>query len=729
MTRLLVLLAAVMLAGVINGLIFGDIIEKGEPAVKTEYRQGTFRRLKGRDAMKALIARQRYRLLILRCACLAVLVILYLVFREVSFSSGFLDCIQAGACAVWPRCIGTNGFEVVETETELLIRYPEGTELRLDKREQCHSQFIDVEIVRLLKLRDDDGRKVFTQEEVGRLFNLSRQMINRRARVMKETGNLISLLSNEHEKKVLTDKVIQRITEIVCEDWWKKDEDVAAQLVAEKLVEKISPGTVNIALSHMDVRMFRMAVRKQIRKGDFENRPASRQYLVRRLFSLLEETISAGSHRQEEYIDLKLLNGKINESVAGNRGEYRKNVEQHRQSTDQNKKRKRNILRAAIELGWDIFKQRKPVCPDCMCGEVKLKECRERTYKSRGNQFLETKAIRYNCCNPDCGTKTFTLLPNELGRWAQADFFLKRNCLNLIFHVRGSYRRVSDHITFDSGVKGPSWTTILNWVRKAGREAVELEKIMPVRSSGYIGLDEKWVKLKSEWIYIYEVVDIRTRQSIFKRVFPECNKDNSKAVLLELKARGYLPKVLVTDCTKNYDGPVKQFFPDADHQKCLFHAEKDAKTLIRKYLGDESQREVKKQLEFLVRELFAARKTVDIETLLQQMAWAKNYFPKEAGPLFDMIERTGPHLIRAGKSPEIPRTNNAVESAIKEFDLLYSTTYGFSSIVALQEFLDAYNVYLQFRKYTDGPFKGKCPLEIAGHDITGLSWDFWLLAA
>ncbi|MEW6608756.1 MAG: hypothetical protein AB1414_15140 [bacterium] len=38
----------------------------------------------------------------------------------------------------------------------------------------------EVEIIRLLELRNLSGRKLFTQAEVGRLFELSRQMINRR---------------------------------------------------------------------------------------------------------------------------------------------------------------------------------------------------------------------------------------------------------------------------------------------------------------------------------------------------------------------------------------------------------------------------------------------------------------------------------------------------------------------------------------------------------------------
>ncbi|MCK4423702.1 MAG: hypothetical protein KAV18_06490, partial [Candidatus Omnitrophica bacterium] len=105
------------------------------------------------------------------------------------------------------------------------------------------------------------------------------------------------------------------------------------------------------------------------------------------------------------------------------------------------------------------------------------------------------------------------------------------------------------------------------------------------------------------------------------------------------------------------------------------------------------------------------------------------YFPEEAKGVFNLVERIAEDLKNPIKDPEIPNTNNATESAIKEFDLLYSTTYGFSSLLVLQEFLNVYTVYQRFRKYVSGPKKGLCSLEVAGYDIGNLNWDFYLLAA
>ena len=39
---------------------------------------------------------------------------------------------------------------------------------------------IDDEVIRMLRMRTEDGRKYFIQKEVGKVIGVSRQMINRR---------------------------------------------------------------------------------------------------------------------------------------------------------------------------------------------------------------------------------------------------------------------------------------------------------------------------------------------------------------------------------------------------------------------------------------------------------------------------------------------------------------------------------------------------------------------
>ena len=715
--RLFVLLTA---GALVLGTVSGKLPE-GELGYEVHSRTGTIRRLRGRELLEALLRRARWRWALRQAVVLAVVVVVARLAAD--------ECTDTPVviCVCMSREVVLKGVQVTETDEETVVCYPGQVKLVLSKSEAYYGQMVDVEMVRLLHLRDEGGKKVFTQAEVGKLFGLSRQMTNRRKRLVEQTGDLTPLVRREYEKGVLTDEALKRIAEIVSEDWWKSDPEIAEQLVEERVVGKISSGTVNVGLSRLDARLLRAAIRERIEKGEGSGE-ASDRYLVRRLFKLVEDLLDGSSPPDtQQYLRLKEFEEKTRPEPQP-RGPYRRDVPRERRHTLRNRRRKLKLLRKAIEDGWDMHKERPLHCPDCLESDVRFRQSRPRTYQNGGGESEEVSARQYRCLNPACTTNTFTRLPNELESWARASFFLKRKAFGLVFHVRGSLRRSADFISFDTQRPGPSWTSVLNWIRKAGQEAIPIEFVLPIRWSGHLGLDEKWVKRYEDWVYIYEAMDVKTGLPILKRVFPDCNQDNARAVLLEIKSRGYLPKVIVTDLTSNYDKPIKDLFPEATSQKCLFHAEMAARKLVRKYLPEEGDKKTKEQLLVLLRSLFAAETTSALESQLKQFLWAREHFPSHAAPVFDMVERNAPHLRQPRVNPEIPTTNNATENLIKEFDILYRTTFGYSSIPALQDFLDAYTVYQQFRKYSSGPHKGLCPLEVAGHDLGDLDWDFYLLA-
>ena len=43
---------------------------------------------------------------------------------------------------------------------------------------------------------------------------------------------------------------------------------------------------------------------------------------------------------------------------------------------------------------------------------------------------------------------------------------------------------------------------------------------------------------------------------------------------------GLIPTVVVTDGSNLYPGVLEELWPDADHQRCVFHVIKDINTLI-----------------------------------------------------------------------------------------------------------------------------------------------------
>ncbi|MBV8316662.1 MAG: transposase [Planctomycetaceae bacterium] len=58
------------------------------------------------------------------------------------------------------------------------------------------------------------------------------------------------------------------------------------------------------------------------------------------------------------------------------------------------------------------------------------------------------------------------------------------------------------------------------------------------------------------------------------------DQDHMRRFLRNLRARGLMPRVVVTDGSHLYPGVLDELWPDADHQLCVFHVVKEINKLI-----------------------------------------------------------------------------------------------------------------------------------------------------
>jgi len=97
--------------------------------------------------------------------------------------------------------------------------------------------------------------------------------------------------------------------------------------------------------------------------------------------------------------------------------------------------------------------------------------------------------------------------------------------------------------------------------------------------------------------------------------------------------------------------------------------------------------------------------------------------------LFDFLERHWPTLVNGIESELIPRTNNAVELVIRRFDQHYQNLVlseaegfcGFDTLESAQLFLGVFEKLYRFTPFSQDAqprIRGKCPLELAGYDIS-----------
>jgi hypothetical protein len=280
--------------------------------------------------------------------------------------------------------------------------------------------------------------------------------------------------------------------------------------------------------------------------------------------------------------------------------------------------------------------------------------------------------------------------------------------------------------------------TVYRWVSAWGYELLPVAALFGViKSSGVVGVDEKYVLVPKNdkpegtmrrWMYVYLAVDVYTYDLLHIAIYAHNDKENALAFLLALRAKGYHPRVIVTDLRRDYGPDIARVFPQAVHHECIFHALRDVGDDCRKLYGPhyaQTHPEVE-ELRQAIAHIFAARTKRTAHKRYQDvMALRETYVQETAGAaaIFDFLERHWPQLVNGIESQLIPKTNNAVELVTRRFDQHYQSFCGFESIETAHVFLGVFEKIYRLTPFSDDAqpaIRGKCPLELAGYDISHL---------
>jgi transposase-like protein len=198
--------------------------------------------------------------------------------------------------------------------------------------------------------------------------------------------------------------------------------------------------------------------------------------------------------------------------------------------------------------------------------------------------------------------------------------------------------------------------------------------------------------------------------------------------LLALRAKGYKPSVIVTDLRREYGPAITEIFPKASHHECIFHAlqwmHRQLKDVYGKDYANTNPQAVALK-EKIDAALQAKTKRTAENRYAQLMALRPKYVEQkpEVACIFDTLQRHWPTLVNAIESTIIPTTNNAVEQIIGRFDQHYQNFCGFDSIESARLYLAVFEKVYRFTPFTEDAqprIRGKCPLELAGYDISKL---------
>lgn len=372
-------------------------------------------------------------------------------------------------------------------------------------------------------------------------------------------------------------------------------------------------------------------------------------------------------------------------------------------------------------------------CPDCGSSHVGRKGLRPRLKKfvdERG-QEQEVEVYRYRCHNRDCPRESFTVFPAGLLPYTPQRFEVHVLALQMYAWGYSTYRRTGKAL-------GVTTMMAYRWVSAFGYQLLPVAALFGlVKSTGVVGVDEKWVLVPKsnkpagkhrQWMYVYLAVDAYTYDLLHIAIYPHNTAQSAQAFLLALRAKGYHPRVLVTDLRRDYGPAIAEVFPQAQHHECLFHAAQALHQQLADIYGwDAMKRDTHAMA---LRQAFddplqartkrTAQRRYD-ELMAQRGTWVKE--KPELTAMFASLEAHWPKLINGIESDLIPRTNNTTELVIRRFDQHYQNFCGFDSLQSAERFLAVFEKVYRFTPFSDDAqpkIRGKSPLQLAGYDVDKL---------
>jgi transposase-like protein len=223
-------------------------------------------------------------------------------------------------------------------------------------------------------------------------------------------------------------------------------------------------------------------------------------------------------------------------------------------------------------------------------------------------------------------------------------------------------------------------------------------------------------------------VDVYTYDLLHIAIYACDTAASTRAFLLALRAKGYQPRVVVTDLRKEYGPAIQTVFSQARHHECIFHALQWSHRQFKEVYGrdyattDPEALALREQIDAIL--AVKTRRTAQ-KRYAQVMALRKQYVTAqpEAACIFNTLERHWPTLVNGIESTIIPRTNNAVELVIRRFDQHYQNFCGFESLETARLFLGVFEKVYRFTPFTEDAqprIRNRCPLELAGYDVANL---------
>ena len=590
-------------------------------------------------------------------------------------------------------------------------------EYEVTPRDEFEKRLVILDLRRLRTPgRADSPWGIVRQEDLAQVFGVFQEHISRWQGYVRD-GQWAQLLSVS-DKSLLTDDLRQRIVEVWAINVWQ-----TATQVRERLGEwgiEVTHRVVEEAGRQSGLMVIREHLKAHLVNGTDGWRPRD-GYLTQRLFQLID--------RLQTQLDAG--------QAAAREGRVEVTVLRQRAGLSEREKRLDKPWPWLFQVehwlwgAWSPVEEGTVRCPHCGSEQVavKSKKPRLKAYLDEQGQRQTVAVYRYYCQNTECSYQTFTNLPPDLITYSVWRLEARLKALELYLGLRTNYRSAAQAL-------GVAPSTLYHWLEQFGAEPLQVAALFGlVRSSGVVGIDEKYVKVpkndkpaskQRRWMYVYVAVDAHTLDLLHIAIFPNLGKDSAQTFLLELRAKGYHPRVIVTDMNQDYTEPLRAVFPHAVHHECVFHALQYWHRCFKDAFGRDYEQTHPDlfQLRQQIDHIFRAKTRRTVETRYAKLMARRDQLVQtepQVESIFNSLARHYPNLVNAYDSLLIPLTNNATERLIRRLDQHYQNFAGFDSLETARCYLHLFELTYRFTPF--GPevqphLRGKCPLELAGYDLT-----------
>lgn len=176
----------------------------------------------------------------------------------------------------------------------------------------------------------------------------------------------------------------------------------------------------------------------------------------------------------------------------------------------------------------------------------------------------------YICPNCPKGSQWFTVAPADYRTPGQYSLLGKENVVDLVkthklsFEGAAAVGRKTLHLAMLNA------TTVLEWVREAG-DAVDhkaRQEALVSTFSGQMDIDEVY---DGEWCQLKATDPLNNVELDWYLIEGSATKDDIREFLERLKSTGFEPQLVTTDGSDLYPDVITEVWPEAKHQRCVFH--------------------------------------------------------------------------------------------------------------------------------------------------------------